>query len=112
MPTGSEIKLKTLGFKQERPDGPFTGVSLELTNGFRSINYEWDRDVNQYKRISDLSQATIRKVGVKVYSPNNWHMQAYFGIRMYDDKDALIVDEDFGTAESTEVANKDAKWEW
>ena len=46
MPTGSEIKLKTLGFKQERPDGPFTGVSLELTNGFRSINYEWDRDVN------------------------------------------------------------------
>lgn len=39
-------------------------------------------------------------------------MQAYFGIRMYDDKDALLVDEDFGTAESTEVANKDAKWEW
>lgn len=39
-------------------------------------------------------------------------MQAYFGIKMYDDKDALIVDEDFGTAESTEVANKDAKWEW
>jgi len=46
MPTGSEIKLQALGFKQERPDGPFTGVSLELTNGFRSINYEWDRDAN------------------------------------------------------------------
>ena len=46
MPTGSEIKLKTLGFKQERSDGPFTGACLELTNGFRSINYEWDRDAN------------------------------------------------------------------
>ena len=46
-----------------------------------------------------------------MYSPNNWHMQAYFGIRMYDDKDELIVDEDFGTAETTELANLNAKWE-
>ena len=80
MPQNSEIKLKTIGFKQNRVDGPILGLNLELTNGFRSINYEWDRDSLNYKRMADLSKVSIRKVGIKVYSPNNWHLQAYYGI--------------------------------
>ena len=74
MPQNSEIKLKTIGFKQNRVDGPFLGLNMELTNGFKSINYEWDRDSLHYKRIADLSKVSIRKVGIKVYSPNNWHL--------------------------------------
>ena len=40
-------------------------------------------------------------------------MQAYFGIRMFDEKDELVVDEDYGTSEKVDaVANLNAKWEF
>lgn len=29
-------------------------------------------------------------------------MQAYFGIRVFDDKDELVVDEDFGSTETSD----------
>ena len=87
MPQNTEIKLKTIGFKQNRTDGPCLGLTMELTNGFKSINYEWDRDQLSYKRVPDLSKVQIRKVGIKVYSPNNWHLQAYYGIQMFDEHD-------------------------
>ena len=40
-------------------------------------------------------------------------MQAFYGIRMYNEKDELIVNEEFSASETNEtVAHLDAKWEF
>ena len=40
-------------------------------------------------------------------------MQAYYGIRMYNEKDELVVNEEFSASETNEaVAHFDAKWEY
>ena len=87
-------------------------IKLGYKSGFES------KEFGHYKYLPigktkefDVTDIIISRVGLKVFSSNNWNEQSYHGIKIYGENDQLVHDVDFSSeTESSVRAIYDAKW--
>lgn len=74
------------------------GIQIELKNGeksslFNSTGKEIERDSYLHPIAEELGKRKISKIGFKVRTGRDNSMQWYSGIRLFDEKGDIIIEE-------------------